>query len=168
MILLVTPIEKRAELAVELKEAMSEEVLVANTLLEATTTLRTQAFNAVVFDKNLIEAEPHEIDNAYAHLGTAIPISVNLALTGISRLVREIRCALHRRSVELSQADKAATEALRADLNEAMTELSLQCELAAATDERSAIRKRIAPIQNAVKRISARLETSNDSLPKIL
>jgi hypothetical protein len=42
----------------------------------------------------LLETEPDESDQMLEHLGTAFPVYVNFAVTGMERLVREVRSAL--------------------------------------------------------------------------
>jgi hypothetical protein len=87
----------------------------------------------VVFDQYLLEAEPHEAETAFGHLGTAIAVHVNLAISGIDRLVREVCAAMQRRQREESSARQAAIEQLRSELNGTVTALLLSSELALET-----------------------------------
>src|SRR5271168_290148 len=100
MILLVTPSERASECAAALHEATGEEVVIAESLARATTLLRAECYLAVVLDQYLLETEPDEAGTTIEHLGTAIPVQVNLAISGIERLVREVRAALQRRQRE--------------------------------------------------------------------
>jgi hypothetical protein len=133
MILLVTSISRSNECAAALKEATGEPVVVAANLLEAMTLLRTESCRAAVFDHHLIEREPQETEIAFEHLGAAIPIEVNFALSGIGRLVREVRAALGRQSREQAAARDAAIRALHSELNQTLTALCLKCDLALQT-----------------------------------
>jgi len=130
MILLVTPIDRSNECARALQENTGEEVIVAESLREAATKLRSDSYLAVVFDQHILEAEPDEIDTAMQHLGTAIPVQVNLAISGVDRLVREVRAALERRKREEVAARRAAVGALHSELSGPLTALLLECELA--------------------------------------
>jgi len=94
MILLVTPSERASECAAALQAATGEEVLVAEDLARATTLLRVECYGAVVLDQYLLEAQPHEAVTLLEHLGSAIPVQVNLAITAVERLVREVREAM--------------------------------------------------------------------------
>ena len=82
MILLVTPIDRRNECAAALQQAIGEPVVIADNLLRATTLLRTESYSAAVFDQSLTEFEPHETDTALDHLGSAVPVQINLAISG--------------------------------------------------------------------------------------
>ena len=126
MILLVTPIERRNECAAALREATGEPVVIAANLLEATTLLRAEACRAVVFDHHLIEREPQELDIALEHLGTGVPVVVNLGLSGVKRLVQEVRAALRRQAREQAAARQEAAKALHSEVNRTLTALLLQ------------------------------------------
>jgi hypothetical protein len=130
MILLVTPIDRSNECARALQENTGEEVVVAENLREAATRLRSESYLAVVFDQNILETEPDQIDTAMQHLGTAIPVQVNLAISGLDRLVREVRAAVERRKREEVTARRAVTGELHSELNGTLTALLLHCELA--------------------------------------
>lgn len=130
MILLITPSAKVQECAKVLEEATSEAAQVAGTLRQAASQLRTQEYTAVVMDQSLVEAEPDESELVLQHIGTAIPVYLNFAISGVDRLVRELRAALHRRKLELVIAREAAEQSLRNELKGTVTALLLSCEMA--------------------------------------
>jgi hypothetical protein len=130
MILLVTPSDRANDCARALKENTGEEVVVAESLRRAATLLRSDSYLAVVLDQHILESEPDEIDTAMQHLGTAIPVQVNLAISGLGRLVREVHAAVQRRKREEAAARQAAVGALHSELNGTITALLLHCELA--------------------------------------
>jgi hypothetical protein len=101
MILLVTPSERASGCAAALHKATSEDVVVAGSLARATTFLRTESYIAVVLDQHLLETEPQEAETVLEHLGTAIPVQVNLAISGMERLVREVRAAGSRKRLRV-------------------------------------------------------------------
>jgi len=133
MILLVTPSERARECAAALHEATGEEVTVAESLARATTLLRAECYRVVVLDQYLLETEPHEAGSTLEHMGTAIPVQVNLAISGMERLVREVRSAVQRRQREEGQARHAAIGRLQSELNGTVTALLLSTELALKT-----------------------------------
>jgi hypothetical protein len=135
MILLVSGIERRAECAAAIEEAMGESVVIADNLLQATTLLRTEMYTAAVFDEQLGPGEPDEIETALSHLGAAIPVAVNLGISGRERLVREVRAAARWRKYEEASAREAAARSLRGELNGTLTTLLLDCELALGTSD---------------------------------
>jgi len=130
MILLVTPSERALECAAALTEATGEEVVVAESLVRATTLLRVECYLAVVLDQYLLEVKPREARTTFEHLGTALPVEVNFGITGMERLVREVRSAVRRRQREEARARQAAIGRLHSELNDTVTALLLSSELA--------------------------------------
>lgn len=158
MILLVTGIERRAECAAALEEAMDDAVAMAESLLEATTRLRAESYTAVVFDEQLAQNGPAEIDTALEHMGTAIPVEVNLAISGTERLVRKVRAAVRRRKYEEASAREAAAQSLRGELGGTLTTLLLDCELALETSGLPAeATERLASVHGAARKLRTQL-----------
>lgn len=62
----------------------------AKTLQEAAARLGEQTYSAAVIDQFVLETDPEESDQVLEHLGTAYPIDINFALTGMDRLLREV------------------------------------------------------------------------------
>jgi len=130
MILLITPYARAQECSEAMEEATAETTQVAENLSDAATRLHAEEYSAVVIDQSLLEADPDESETVLQHVGTAVPIYVNFAISGKERVVRELRTALRRRTCEQLIARKAAELALRSDLNGAVTAMLLSCELA--------------------------------------
>ena len=130
MILLITPSARAQDCANALHEATGEVTETADTLRQALTHLRTQEFSAVVIDQSFLETEPDESETVLEHLGMAIPVHINFAISGMERLIREIRAALHRRKKEAVLARQGAQQALRSELKGTVTALLLSCEMA--------------------------------------
>jgi NCAIR mutase (PurE)-related protein len=130
MILLITPSARAQECAGALQQATNEAAQVAATLREAATQLRAQEYSAIVIDQSLLEAEPDGGEMVLQHIGTAMPVYVNLAISGIERVVRELRAALCRRKREVIVARQGAEQALRSELKGTVTAMLLSCEMA--------------------------------------
>jgi hypothetical protein len=130
MILLITPSARAQECAEALQQATSETTHVASTLQEAVMQLRAQEYSAVVVDQSLLDAEPDASEMVLQHIGMAMPVHVNFAISGIERVVRELRAALCRHKREAIVARQAAEQALRSELRGTLTALLLSCELA--------------------------------------
>jgi len=161
MILLVTPSERAPECAAALHEATGEEVVVAESLARATTFLRAECYLAVVFDQHLLEAEPQEAEATLEHLGTAIPVQVNLAISGMERLVREVRAAVQRRQREEVRARQAALAKLQSELNGTVTALLLSSELALGIPGLpSAAGEKLESVFELVKKLRTQLQTT--------
>jgi len=130
MILLITSLAKARDCAKALQDATAEPTQVAATLHEAAAQLQVQPYSAVVMDQLLLDAEPDEGETVLKHLGTAVPVYLNFALTGIERVIRELRSALQRRQREVLLARHEAEQALHSELNDKVTALLVSCEMA--------------------------------------
>ena len=133
MILLVTPSERATECAAALHSATGEEIVLAESLAQATTFLRVSFFLVVVLDQYLLETEGDHEATLLSQMGTALLIQVNFAVTGKDRLVREVRSALERRKREESAARQSVVGSLQCELNNTLTALLLSVELAMQT-----------------------------------
>ena len=161
MILLVTPSERRENCAQVLHGATGHPTHVANTLRAAIGSLRIQEYSAVVIDQFLLETEPDECDLMLRHLGSAVPIYVNCAISGAERIAREVRSALSRRQREEQTARRSAEQAMWSELNESVTAMLLSCDLALAIPGMSApAAEKIRAVQDLAVQIRSRLEAS--------
>jgi signal transduction histidine kinase len=130
MILLITPSARGPQCADSLNSATGQQTHWAENLQEAVSRLREQTYSAAVVDQFLFETEPEECDQMIEHLGTAFPVYVNFAVTGMDRLLRDVRSALHRRKREESAARQAMAEQMSSEMRETLTAMLLSCELA--------------------------------------
>jgi hypothetical protein len=161
VILLVSAMERREECASALQEAMDEPVVVADNLSRATTLMRTEMYTAAVFDEQIWQNEPNEIEMTFTHLGTAIPVEINFGISGPERLVREVRAAVRRRMLEEAAAREAAVQSLRGELNGTLTNLLLNCELALEISGLPArAMERIVSVRGAAQKLRTQLGTS--------
>jgi len=130
MILLITPSAKVQECTKALEDATSESLQVAPTLRQAAAHLRSNEYSVVVLDQFLVEAEPEESDLVLQHVGSAVPMYANFAISGIDRVARELRAAVNRHKREVGMARQSAEQTLRNELKGTLTALMLSCELA--------------------------------------
>jgi len=144
-----------------LRAATSRETHWAKTLQEGATRLREQTYSAAVIDQFLLETEPDESDLMIEHLGTAFPVYVNFAVTGMDRLVREVRVALHRRQREEGAARRAVAQQMHSEMSEPLTAMLLACELAMSVPDipHPAVEK-IRTIDNLARELRQRLEVN--------
>ncbi|MFZ1938813.1 MAG: hypothetical protein WBA18_05090 [Terracidiphilus sp.] len=129
-ILLVTGIEGAPSLAAFVETQLGIDVEVAAGRKAALTALRGKEYAAVVLDETLAECDPAAAERICEGSGPAIPLQINFALSGASRLTREIRAALHRREREQLLARRAASAAIEAELRGTVAGLLLQSQLA--------------------------------------
>jgi CheY-like chemotaxis protein len=132
MILLTTPSARGQECVASLQEATGEETHWAQNLQQALARLREQPYSVVVLDQFLLENEPGESDHVLEHLGTSFPVYLNFAVSGMQRLLREVRSALHRRQREEIQARRSVEQQVHSEMFESLTTMLLSCELAMA------------------------------------
>jgi len=130
MILLVTPFVSAQNCAEALRNACGEAVQVNASLQQAIAQVRLQEYSVVIIDDALSSAEPDEADIVLQHIGTAVPVFVNFAISGIDRITRELRAALCRRKREVLVARRSAEQLLRSELKGTVTALLLSCEMA--------------------------------------
>lgn len=135
MILLITPSARGQQCAATLEQSTANETHWAENLQQAMVRLREQAYSVVVIDQFVVESEPSESDQMLQHLGTAFPVYLSFAVSGMERLLREVRSALHRRKREEVQARRSVEQQFRSEICESLTALLLSCELAMAVPE---------------------------------
>jgi hypothetical protein len=158
MILLITCVAKAQECAQALQEATLEPVEVCAGLQEAARQLQEREFSAVVLDLLLLDAQPDEGETVLKHLGSAVPVYLNFAITGTGRAVRELRSALQRRKREMLAAKNDAEKALHHELKDTLTALLLSCEMALQIPELPAqAETRMQAVEALAKEVSAKL-----------
>ena len=134
-ILIVTGMEGARNCADAVARQVGMEVEVAGARKAALSALRRREFDVVVVDESMAEYDPAGAATIWEHAGLAIPLEINFALSGASRLVREIRAALHRRRREQSLARRAATVAIEMELKSTVAGLLLHSQLALSGSE---------------------------------
>jgi hypothetical protein len=161
MILLITPSARGQECADALNAATGRETHWAQNLQEACIHLREQTYSAAIIDQFLLETEPEESDQMLEHLGTAFPVYINFAVTGMERLVREVRSALHRRKREESAARRSIEARMRSEMCETLTAMLLSCELAMSVpDVPNPAAEKIRAIDNLARELRLRLQVN--------
>jgi len=131
------------------------------TVQEATTRLRERPYSAAIIDQFVLETEPDESDQMIEHLGTAYPVYINFAVTGLDRLVREVRSALHRRNREELAARRAVAEQMQSEMRETLTVMLLSCELAMSVPDVPLLAaEKIRTIDTLARELRLRLEVN--------
>ena len=127
--LLVTNIPGAENCAAAITRQLGLGVELVSSGRAALAALRRREYAVVVLDENQTEADPAGADVLWQQAGLAIPIQVNLAISGSGRLLREIRAALQRREREQALALRAATQVIGGEINTTITGLLLQTQL---------------------------------------
>jgi hypothetical protein len=136
-ILIVTGIEGAQNCAATVGAQLGMEVQVAEGRKAALAALRHSEFSAVVVDETGAECDPSAAEAIWDRDGLAIPLQINFAISGASRLTREICAALHRREREQGLAHRAAMAALESELKTTVAGLLLHSQLALSDSESS-------------------------------
>jgi hypothetical protein len=161
MILLVTSAGRAGECVSALQEALNHEVVIAENLARAITLLRTESYLLLVLDQHLLESANDVSENLFDHVGTAVVVQVNLAISGVDRLIREVRAAIQRRQREEASARQAAIGRLHGQLNGTITALLLSTELALVTPGLPlAAADKLASVHELVKNLRLQIETA--------
>jgi hypothetical protein len=161
MILIITPSARGPECAATLKEATGFDTEWVDNLQQAVARLREQCYSAVVIDQFLVESEPTESDQVLEHLDTAFPVYINFAVSGMERLVREVRSSLHRRRREETQARRSVERQFRSEMCESLTAMLLSCELAMSVPNvPGAAAEKILAVDNLARDMRLRLGAS--------
>ena len=143
-ILIVTGIEGARSCSEVIAKHLGMEVEIADGRKAALAILRQKEFAAVVIDETIAECDPAAAEAIWERSGVAIPLQVNFALSGSTRLIRDIRAALNRREREQMLARKAAAAAIETELKSTVAGLLLQSELAlSGSDANSPVAKRL-------------------------
>jgi hypothetical protein len=131
MILLITSSARVQECMAAIQEMTGEEAVRAESRHAASAQLRSTEYSAVVIDQCLLEPDPDIADQVLLqYIGGAIPVYVNLAISGSERVAREVQTALKRRQRETAIAQRAAETALRNELKGSLTAVLLSCQMA--------------------------------------
>lgn len=130
MILLIWSSERAQECAKAIEDTFQQRVHVAATLHGGCEHLRLEEYSAVVVDQGVTEVEPAQADYLFHHLGTAVPVFVNFSISGMERILRELRAAFNRHGRETLVARHTARLALRNELKDDVTALLLSCGIA--------------------------------------
>lgn len=131
MILLITSSPRAKECAAVIQEATGEVTGCAESMRAASKLLRSSEYSALVIDQYLADCDPAGAE-VVQHAGTAVPVYVNLAISGSERVVRVLKQAMRRNEKERDAAHRQAELALRNELKDSVTALLLSCELAMA------------------------------------
>jgi hypothetical protein len=158
MILLVWASERAEECARKIEAAFQQPVTKVSTLEEAGKSLQSERFTAVLLDQSIAEREPGETDHLIHHLGGAVPVFVNFGISGVERVLRELRAALNRQARESRLTQQQARMALWDSLKDDITGLLLCCGV--ILDDQSlspALAVRVQTIEAIAKRLQEKL-----------
>jgi hypothetical protein len=161
MILLIWSCERAPDCARAIEDTFQQRVHVAATLHDGCERLRLEEYSAVVVDQWVTEVDPGQADYLFHHLGTAVPVFVNFSISGIDRILRELRAAFNRHGRETLVARHTARLGLRNELKDDVTALLLCCGIALDDPSLSeAAIARMKKVEEVVNQIKTKLALS--------
>jgi hypothetical protein len=161
MILLIWSSERAPDCAKAIEDTFQQRVHVAATLREGCEHLRLEEYSAVVVDQGITEVEPAEADYLFHHLGTAVPVFVNFSISGMERILRELRAAFNRHGRGTLVARHTARVGLRNELKDDVTTLLLCCGITLDDPTLSeAAVARLRKVEEAANQIKSKLALS--------
>lgn len=129
-VLLVTEMEGVENFASALGSMLGCTVEAAGTRRAGLLAVRRREFGVVLVEDSLAERDSEWADQMWAAAGLAMPMRINFAISGVTRLTREVRNALSRRDGEQAMVKRAVAAALENEFRGSVTGLLLQSELA--------------------------------------
>jgi hypothetical protein len=158
MILLITTSSNGQECVKALLAATHTKTELARDIRTALMRLREQEFSAVVIDESLLEPSAKTIDMLVKHVGRAVPVFVNLAVSRMERVVRDVQAALRRAEQERSMARHAVESDLRSQLKGELTGILLWTQQALEVPALpSAAESKLKSVFDAADKIRSRL-----------
>jgi CheY-like chemotaxis protein len=134
-VLIVSSMAEAGTFAVSLADTLGYPVEVAVTHRAGLAALRRRDYSVVVLDGCMAEANPAGAELVWRNSGMAVPLQINFALSGSSRLAREVQAAIGRREQQQVVALRAAASVLESEVKSTITGLLLQSQLALAEPE---------------------------------
>ena len=129
-VLMVTTVANAEECVRVVQESVGVDVELAASRKAGLSALRREEFSVVMVEESLAETDPQWAEEMRAAGGLAMLLHVNIAITGCTRLGREVRAALLRRNGERAAARRVAKRELENELKSSVTGLLLESELA--------------------------------------
>lgn len=158
MILLIWASERAQDCARAIESAFQQPVKIEVSLELGCQALQAEEFSAVLVDQWITEVEPGQADFLIHHLGGAVPVFVNFGISGIERILRELRAAFNRRGRDTVLAQQHARMELFDALKDDVTALLLCC--GAILDDSTLDRGlavRVKTMEEIAKRMSGKL-----------
>jgi len=162
VILLVTTNQRRMECGIALQKASGEPVEVCDSVRKATSLLRNNEYSSVVLDEPMVETEGEALEALLDHVGLAVPVYINLAVSSAERIAHQVRLAARRHRESRLIALRAAELQLRSEIRDAVTGILLSTELAMRIPEVPAdAMEKLTSVFQLASSVRQRLESVN-------
>ena len=155
MLLLATNSTLAERCALRIEAEMNESVQVATSLSRARILFRSGRFRAIILDECLLQTDPAAAELLLGSCQGACTIFVNMAISGIDRVSRQVKTAARHEEQVQRQSQILATMALKNELKDTMTGLLLALDLACS---RRPSDPSLLQVQKLVHKLSAQLD----------
>jgi hypothetical protein len=129
-ILLIAPEPLALHVAEALRTGLGLALDIAPNRRTGLAQLRRSEFALVLLDESVATADQDATDALYQNAGAAPVLEINFAITGLARIVRQVKAALSRRAQDHAQARAAAAMTLQQELSASLSGLLLESQLA--------------------------------------
>ncbi len=164
MILLITSSDFGQNCAKALLASTRLKTEVVPDVRSALNRLREDSFSAVILDESLLDASAKQIDILLKHLGTAVPVFINLGISRTERVVRDVLLALRRVDQERVLARKAVEWELRSQLKGELTGILLWTQQAMSVPSLpAAAESKLKSVYELADRMRSRLEITDSA-----
>lgn len=154
MILFVTASDRAAECAAGLQTTVGERIRVESAMRPALAAAREQDYSVLVLDELFLECDPRGSQQLLQLAGSALPVTVNLAVSGPERLLRAVQSARQRQQRERKAVETAARAELWKRVGGDLTGILMAAELALQVPQLSSdLRTRLGSIQQLAGRM---------------
>lgn len=129
-VLLIAPEPVAARVAEALRTELDASVEIVANRRAGLAALRRGEYALVLLEEALASADAEAADTLYTAAGASPVVEINFAITGIARIVRQVKSALTRRAHDRAQARAAAAASLQNELGASLAGLLLESQLA--------------------------------------
>ncbi len=129
-VLLVTAMFGENKCSAVVTRQLNVTVQIVGTRRIALAALRSREYSVLVLDRCMLDSDPAGLELLWQEAGCAIPVEVNLAISGWPRVLREVELALQRRQHEQILAQQSALQFIEGALSTTITGLVLTIQLA--------------------------------------
>ncbi len=159
MILVVTSARSVLDAQKTLENAFGESVEMAESVRKAASLARNNDYTAIVLDELMVETEEEVLDSLLNNADMAVPVYVNLGISSLERIIREVKNALRRNEEARLVAIRAAESLLRSEIRDAVTGILLSTQLALKVPELPIdAEQKMKSVCNLATQIRSRLE----------
>ena len=128
--LLIYASSSAQQVADSIRLELDLEVHLSSDLRSALAALRQQTFALLLLDEAMLGRDTESANLLYAHAASAPVLELNFAVSGLPRVLRQVRSALARQAHDAAIARASATALLQNELNASLTGLLLESQLA--------------------------------------